>query len=97
MPKFWLELIRDMVTNELKSVLENHKQNNPDDESEEKIIKIKNNVYFSQIIPFVENMKDFGIELEDIKKTISIIKEEFNIPDETSKRIEDYIVGQFKA
>jgi hypothetical protein len=97
MPKFWLELIRDMVTNESKSVLENHKQNNPDDESEEKIIKIKNNVYFSQIIPFVENMKDFGIELEDIKKTISIIKEEFNIPDETSKRIEDYIVGQFNA
>ena len=97
MPKFWLELIRDMVTNESKSVLENHKQNNPDDESEEKIIKIKNNVYFSQIIPFVENMKDFGIELEDIKKTISIIREEFNIPDETSKRIEDYIVGQFNA
>lgn len=97
MPKFWQELIRDMVIKESKSVLENHKKNSPDDDSEDKIIKIKNNVYFSQIIPFVENMKDFGIELEDIKKTISIIKEEFNIPDETSKRIEDYIIGQFNA
>ena len=97
MPKFWQELIRDMVIKESKSVLENHKKNSPDDDSEDKIIKIKNNVYFSQIIPFVENMKDFGIELEEIKKSISIIKEEFNIPDETSKRIEDYIVGQFNA
>ena len=66
-------------------------------ENENKIIQIKDNIYFSQIIPVVGNMKDFGVGIEEIKNTIELIKNEFNIPEETKKRIEDYIVGQFNA
>jgi len=95
-PEFWQELIRDMVTNETKIVMENQKKVNQI-ENENKIIQIKDNIYFSQIIPVVGNMKDFGVGIEEIKNTIELIKNEFNIPEETKKRIEDYIVGQFNA
>ena len=95
-PEFWQELIRDMIINESKSVLENHKKMNPE-ENETKINQIKDNIYFSQIIPFVGNMKDFGIGIEEIKNTIELIKKEFDIPIETIKKIEDYIVTQLDA
>jgi hypothetical protein len=95
-PEFWQELIRDMIINESKSVLENHKKMNPE-ENETKINQIKDNIYFSQIIPFAGNMKDFGIGIEEIKNTIELIKKEFDIPIETTKKIEDYIVTQFDA
>ena len=76
--------------------MENRKKINME-VNENKLRQIKENIYFSQIIPFVGNMKDFGIGIEEIKSTIELIKNEFNIPEDTMKRIEEYIVGQFEV
>ena len=76
--------------------MENRKKINME-VNENKLRQIKENIYFSQIIPFVGNMKDFGIGIEEIKSTIELIKKEFNIPLDTMKRIEEYIVGQFEV
>ena len=95
-PEFWQDLIRDMIITESKSVMENRKKINME-VNENKLRQIKENIYFSQIIPFVGNMKDFGIGIEEIKSTIELIKNEFNIPEDTMKRIEEYIVGQFEV
>ena len=62
-PEFWQDLIRDMIITESKSVMENRKKINME-VNENKLRQIKENIYFSQIIPFVGNMKDFGIGIK---------------------------------
>ena len=95
-PEFWQELISNMISDESKMVLENQKKLYPN-VNDKKIKKVKDDIYFAQTIPFVGNMKDFGLEMEKIKKIISEIIKEFNIPEETSKKIEEYIDSQFNV
>ena len=93
-PEFWQELISNMITDESKMVLENQKKLYPN-VNDKKIKKVKDDIYFAQTIPFVGNMKDFGLDIKEIKKIISEIIKEFNMPEETSKKIEEYIDSQF--
>ena len=95
-PEFWQELISNMISDESKMVLENQKKLYPN-VNDKKIKKVKDDIYFAQTIPFVGNMKDFGLEMEEIKKIISEIIKEFNMPEETSKKIEEYIDSQFNV
>ena len=95
-PEFWQELISNMISDESKMVLENQKKLYPN-VNDKKIKKVKDDIYFAQTIPFVGNMKDFGLEMEKIKKIISKIIKEFNMPEETSKKIEEYIDSQFNV
>ena len=95
-PEFWQELISNMISDESKMVLENQKKLYPN-VNDKKIKKVKDDIYFAQTIPFVGNMKDFGLDIKEIKKIISEIIKEFNMPEETSKKIEEYIDSQFNV
>lgn len=87
-PEFWKELINEMIIRECNSVFENKKELNIiDDENRTK--KIKDEIYFAQIIPFIGSMTGFGISKEEIKNIMLFFIKEFGISEKNSKIILD--------
>ena len=88
--EFWKELINEMIIRECNSVFENKKELNIiDDENRTK--KIKDEIYFAQIIPFIGSMTGFGISKEEIKNIMLFFIKEFGISEKNSKIILDTI------
>ena len=86
--EFWKELINEMIIRECNSVFENKKEQNIiDDENRTK--KIKDEIYFAQIIPFIGSMTGFGISKEEIKNIMLFFIKEFGISEKNSKIILD--------
>ena len=89
-PEFWKELINEMIIRECNSVFESKKELNIiDDENRTK--KIKDEIYFAQIIPFIGSMTGFGISKEEIKNIMLFFIKEFGISEKNSKIILDTI------
>ena len=89
-PEFWKELINEMIIRECNSVFENKKELNIiDDENRTK--KIKDEIYFAQIIPFIGSMTGFGISKEEIKNIMLFFIKEFGISEKKTKIILDTI------
>ena len=89
-PEFWKELINEMIIRECNNVFENKKELNIiDDENRTK--KIKDEIYFAQIIPFIGSMTGFGISKEEIKNIMLFFIKEFGISEKNSKIILDTI------
>ena len=89
-PEFWKELINEMIIRECNSVFENKKELNIiDDENRTK--KIKDEIYFAQIIPFIGSMTGFGISKEEIKNIMLFFIKEFGISEKNTKIILDTI------
>lgn len=89
-PEFWKELINEMIIRECNSVFESKKELNIiDDENRAK--KIKDEIYFAQIIPFIGSMTGFGISKEEIKNIMLFFIKEFGISEKNSKIILDTI------
>ena len=87
-PEFWKELINEMIIRECNNVFENKKELNIiDDENRTK--KIKDEIYFAQIIPFIGSMTGFGISKEEIKNIMLFFIKEFGISEKNSKIILD--------
>ena len=87
-PEFWKELINEMIIRECNSVFESKKELNIiDDENRAK--KIKDEIYFAQIIPFIGSMTGFGISKEEIKNIMLFFIKEFGISEKNSKIILD--------
>ena len=87
-PEFWKELINEMIIRECNSVFENKKELKIiDDENRTK--KIKDEIYFAQIIPFIGSMTGFGISKEEIKNIMLFFIKEFGISEKNSKIILD--------
>ena len=84
--KFWEELICKMINNEIDNVLENQKDLNPI-KDEEKIKKLKNEVYFAQIVTLIGSMNGLGITNEEIKEIVSNLFKEYDVNEETSTNI----------
>ena len=77
-----------MIIRECNSVFENKKELNIiDDENRTK--KIKDEIYFAQIIPFIGSMTGFGISKEEIKNIMLFFIKEFGISEKNSKIILD--------
>ena len=88
--EFWKELINEMIIRECNNVFENKKELNIiDDENRTK--KIKDEIYFAQIIPFIGSMTGFGISKEEIKNIMLFFIKEFGISEKNSKIILDTI------
>ena len=88
--EFWKELINEMIIRECNSVFESKKELNIiDDENRTK--KIKDEIYFAQIIPFIGSMTGFGISKEEIKNIMLFFIKEFGISEKNSKIILDTI------
>ena len=88
--EFWKELINEMIIRECNSVFENKKELNIiDDENRTK--KIKDEIYFAQIIPFIGSMTGFGISKEEIKNIMLFFIKEFGISEKNTKIILDTI------
>ena len=88
--EFWKELINEMIIRECNSVFESKKELNIiDDENRTK--KIKDEIYFAQIVPFVGSMTGFGISKEEIKNIMLFFIKEFGISEKNSKIILDTI------
>ena len=86
--EFWKELINEMIIRECNSVFESKKELNIiDDENRTK--KIKDEIYFAQIIPFIGSMTGFGISKEEIKNIMLFFIKEFGISEKNSKIILD--------
>ena len=86
--EFWKELINEMIIRECNSVFESKKELNIiDDENRAK--KIKDEIYFAQIIPFIGSMTGFGISKEEIKNIMLFFIKEFGISEKNSKIILD--------
>ena len=89
-PEFWKELINEMIIRECNNVFENKKELNIiDDENRTK--KIKDEIYFAQIIPFIGSMTGFGISKEEIKNIMLFFIKEFGISEKNTKIILDTI------
>ena len=89
-PEFWKELINEMIIRECNSVFESKKELNIiDDENRTK--KIKDEIYFAQIIPFIGSMTGFGISKEEIKNIMLFFIKEFGISEKNTKIILDTI------
>ena len=89
-PEFWKELINEMIIRECNSVFESKKELNIiDDENRAK--KIKDEIYFAQIIPFIGSMTGFGISKEEIKNIMLFFIKEFGISEKNTKIILDTI------
>ena len=84
--KFWIELIRANIESECFNFFEIHKKNNPDD-TEKRLNKIKEEIYFAQIIPFIGSMRGFGINKEGIENVVTELIKLFDISETTSKQI----------
>ena len=92
--EFWKELINEMIIRECNSVFENKKELKIiDDENRTK--KIKDEIYFAQIIPFIGSMTGFGISKEEIKNIMLFFIKEFGISEKNSKIILDTSVSKF--
>ena len=89
-PEFWKELINEMIIRECNSVFESKKELNIIDD-ENKAKKIKDEIYFAQIIPFIGSMTGFGISKEEIKNIMLFFIKEFGISEKNSKIILDTI------
>ena len=88
--EFWKELINEMIIRECNSVFESKKELNIiDDENRAK--KIKDEIYFAQIIPFIGSMTGFGISKEEIKNIMLFFIKEFGISEKNTKIILDTI------
>ena len=86
--EFWKELMNEMIIRECNSVFESKKELNIiDDENRAK--KIKDEIYFAQIIPFIGSMTGFGISKEEIKNIMLFFIKEFGISEKNSKIILD--------
>ena len=86
--EFWKELINEMIIRECNNVFESKKELNIiDDENRAK--KIKDEIYFAQIIPFIGSMTGFGISKEEIKNIMLFFIKEFGISEKNSKIILD--------
>ena len=88
--EFWKELINEMIIRECNSVFESKKELNIIDD-ENKAKKIKDEIYFAQIIPFIGSMTGFGISKEEIKNIMLFFIKEFGISEKNSKIILDTI------
>ena len=84
--EFWVELIRANIENECTNFFGKHKIIKNDDDEKRKN-KLKDEIYFAQIIPFIGSMNGFGINKEGIKNVIEELIKEFNISENTSKKI----------
>jgi len=84
--EFWVELIRDNIENECTNFFGKHKIIKNDD-NEKRKNKLKDEIYFAQIIPFIGSMNGFGINKEGIKNVIEELIKEFNISENISKKI----------
>lgn len=87
-PEFWKELINEMIIRECNSVFESKKELNIIDD-ENRVKKIKDEIYFAQIIPFIGSMTGFGISKEEIKNIMLFFIKEFGISEKNSKIILD--------
>ena len=81
-PKFWKDLIKNLLENELKNVLGT--KNKPE---EEKIIKLKNDIYLAHILPFIGSMNGFNIEKKEMKNILGDLIKEYNMEDNVSNVI----------
>ena len=84
--EFWVELIRANIENECTNFFGKHRVIKNDDDEKRKN-KLKDEIYFAQIIPFIGSMNGFGIDKEGIKNVIEELIKEFNISENTSKKI----------
>ena len=56
-------------------------------DNEEDIIKRRNTIAFAQIIPQLSGMKGFGLNIEEMKKVVIPLLDEFNVSQENKEII----------
>ena len=88
--EFWKILIRSMIEKECKSLMNNQKIINHNDDKK-RINNLKEEIYLAQIIPYIGSMNGFGLTKEEIKNIISDIILEYDMSEETAKNIMDVI------
>ena len=88
--EFWKILIRSMIEKECKSLMDNQKIINHNDDKK-RINNLKEEIYLAQIIPYIGSMNGFGLTKEEIKNIISDIILEYDMSEETAKNIMDVI------
>ena len=87
---FWKTMIRINIENEIIVCKKNDK-NIGKEETEESILKRRNNISFAQIIPQISGMEGFGVKKEQMQQIILPFIDEYNISEENKKIILDII------
>lgn len=86
MKKFWEIYLKDIIDTEIKRVEENKKKNN---------IKMNEKSYsdiiFAHILPFSDNLTEFGMEKDTLMEIITPYFEKYNIPKEMKEIIKGTI------
>ena len=89
--EYWKKILEISIEIELNSFLENCKINNKNLENEESMKEKKNSIAFAQMLPYINNMNEFGVDLDEIKDIISPFIEKYEVSEENKKIMFDLI------
>ena len=84
--EFWSKIIKINIEKEILNCMKNDKFIGKKD-NEEDIIKRRNTIAFAQIIPQLSGMKGFGLNIEEMKKVVIPLLDEFNVSQENKEII----------
>ena len=92
--ELWNKYMNNTIEEDLNRI---EKTRRKDSKSKEEIPKNKiNNILSSQLIPFCDNMYDFGMPVENIYKIIRLIMDKYKVEDSLKNTIEDLINSKKK-
>ena len=84
--EFWYNIIKINIEKEIESCLKNDKKIGKEDD-EISIIQRRDSIGFAQIIPQLSGMHGFGLKIEEIKKIVLPLIEEYNLSKENKETI----------
>jgi hypothetical protein len=85
----WEQYLINLIDEDLQRA--NRSNKNEDNINEETKRKIINNILNAQLLPFCDNMIEFGISIENIYKIINPIMNEYEIKDDLKNTLVDFI------
>ena len=93
--KFWEDFLNFSINNEIATCAHNdYKNGNIEKENQKEADDKKSNIAFSQILPYADNMIEFGLDKNIIQEVIFPKMDEFKMSKELSESIKAIINGK---
>ena len=84
-PTFWKIILEISIENELKNYIYYCNKKNGESESEEAMKEKKTSIAFAQMLPYINSMSEFGVNINDIKSIVDPFIKEYEISEENQK------------
>ena len=89
--EFWKKILEISIENELKNYIYYCHKKNGESESDETMKEKKTSIAFAQMIPYINSMNEFGVNIDEIKSIVGPFIKEYEISEENQKVMFDII------